>query len=135
MPSMANIVLNDSTTPTPVAHTFKPMSLRNDIGSYMDSAGGSIKTRDVITIGVRPASSSNQGHKVTARLTLPHVITPGEGECCIPADAVIPFSYVNIEFLRHNVASDKDVADLLQFLADFVKNSQFVDSAKGESLR
>lgn len=135
MPSMANIVLNDSTSPTPVAHTFNPMSLRNDVGSYMDKSGGSIKTRANITIGVRPASSSNQGHKVTARLTLPHVITPAEGECCVLVDAVVPFSYVNIEFLHHNVASDKDISDLLAYLGQFVQDAQFVDTVKGESLR
>lgn len=134
MPVMANIVLKDGAT-TPVNHTFNPMSLRNDLGTYVDKSGTTLKTRPSITIGVRPASSSNQGHKVTARITLPHVVTPEDGTCCIPADAVVPFSYVSIEFLRHNVASDQNVKDLLAFLADFVKDAQFTSTASGESLR
>lgn len=134
MPSMQNIVLKDAADPV-VNHTFTPMSLRNDLGSYVDKSGGSLKARPSITIGVRPATTRNQGHKVTMRLHLPHVTTPAEGECCVPGDAVIPFSSFEVVFMRHNVATDLDVNTLLSFLADAVQDSQFVLTAQGESLR
>lgn len=134
MPSMQQIVLKDAADPV-VNHTFIPMSLRNDVGSYVDKSGGSLKTRPSISIGVRPATNRNQGHKVTMRLHLPHAPTPTEGDCCIPADAVIPFSSFEVTFLRHNVATDLDIDTLLSFLADAVLDSQFVAVAQGESLR
>lgn len=134
MPVMQNIVLKDAATP-PVNHTFNPMSLRNDLGTYVDKSGGAIKTRPAITISVRPASPGNQGHKVTVKLTLPHVVAAEDGTCCTPPGAAVPFSQVSIETLRNSVSSDADNATLLSFLADLVKDPQFVAVAGGESLR
>lgn len=135
MPVMQPIVLKDAQTPTPVSHSYDPMSLRNDLGTYVDKTGTNIRLRNTLTMSVRPATTSNQGHKVTVRLQQPLVTSPVDGECCTPQGAPIPHNQVVIEFLRNNTASDAQTNDLLAYLQDLVKDPQFVAVARGESLR
>lgn len=134
MPAMQNIVLDDAATP-PVSHTFKPMSLRNDVGTYQDDSTGAVKTWPTITIGTRAASVSNQGHKTVVKIVQPLVVPAEEGTCCTPAGALIPSSIVTIEFLRNSVSSNAQAQDLLKFLQEIVLDGQFTATALGESLR
>lgn len=134
MPQMSNIVMNDAAAPA-VSHTFKPMSLRNDLGTYQDSASGAVQTWPTITISVRPATSANSGHKTTLRVVTPHAVTDESGTCCVPRGTPLPFSQVTVEFIRSNQADAADVNDLLKYLQQIVLDNQFVLTAKGESLR
>lgn len=134
MPVMTAIVLDDAATP-PVSHTFKPMSLRNDIGTYMDDSSGAVKTWPSITISTRPASTANQGHKVIVKITQPLVVTQDDGTCCTPQGAPVPTSLVSIEFLRNSVSSAADANTLLKYLQELVLDPQFTATALGESLR
>lgn len=134
MPTMTSIVLDDAQDPA-VEHTFKPMSLRNDIGTYMDDSTGAVKTWPTITISTRAASTANQGHKVILKITQPLVPPTDDGSCCIPADAVVPTSLVTVEFMRNKVSSNLDAQTLLKWLQEVVLDSQFTSTALGESLR
>jgi len=134
MPSMANIVLNDATSPTPVAHTFKPMSLVNNQGQYAETTGA-LKTWNRIQCDIRPAAANNGGHRVTWKITQPIIVDPDAGECCTPKGTAVPANLVTVEFLRSSSSDDNAVADLLAFLKELVTNSQFVATSKGESLR
>lgn len=134
MPVMANIVLDDAKEP-PVSHTFKPMSLRNDIGSYADNADGPVKTWPTLTISTRPASANNGGHKTVLKIVLPLVVDDDPSACCVPAGTPQPTSLVTVEFLRNSMSSNLDAETLLEFLQQAVLDSQFTSCALGESLR
>lgn len=134
MPVMQAIVLDDAKT-TPVAHSFDPMSLRNDLGTYSDRTGVAIQLRPSITISVRPANNGNQGHKVVLKLVYPHARTDSEGECCVPNGTPLPTSQFTVEFVRNKIATDADYNDLLGFLQQVVKDPQFTAVTSGESLR
>lgn len=134
MPVMQTIVLNDAQS-TPVEHSFDPMSLRNDLGTYTDKDGTAIMLRPSITISVRPGQKTNQGHKVVLKLVYPHARDPLTGECCVPAGTPVPTSHFQIEFVRNNISSDADFNDLLKYLQQIVLDTQFTQTAAGESLR
>lgn len=134
MPVMQTIVLDDAQT-TPVEHSFDPMSLRNDLGTYTDKDGLAIQLRPSITISVRPGSKQNQGHKTVLKLVYPHAIDPLTGECCVPVGTPVPTSHFQIEFVRNNVSSEADFNNLLKFLQQVVNDTQFTATASGESLR
>lgn len=134
MPIMQAIVLDDAQS-TPVSHTFKPMSLRNDIGSYADDSTGAVKTWPSITISVRPASQQNQGHKVILKITQPLNVEPEDGACCVPSGTPVPSNLVTVEFMRNSQSSALDAETLLEFLQQVVLDDQFTLTALGESLR
>lgn len=131
---MQAIVLDDAQE-TPVSHTFKPMSLRNDIGTYADSAEGAVKSWPTITISVRPSSTSNQGHKVILKITQPLTVDQENGACCVPAGTPVPSNLVTVEFMRNSQSSSLDAETLLEFLQQVVLDDQFTLTALGESLR
>lgn len=133
MPVMANIVLHDAAG-TPVAHTFKPMSLVNNAGQYAENVGP-LKGWNRINVDIRPAAATNGGHRVTWKITQPIIVEPETGECCTPQGATPPANLVTVEFLRSSSSDDTHVNDLLAFLEELVTNSQFVATASGESLR
>lgn len=133
MPTMQNIVLDDAATPA-VPRTFKPMSLRNDVGTYQDDSSGRVSEWPTISIGTRPASKTNAGHKTTLKIVLPHPVDDSDGACCVDKNNVAS-SLVTVEFLRSSVATNDQINDLLKFLQQMVENGQFTATAKGESLR
>lgn len=134
MPQMQNVVLKTD-LPSLVTHTFKPMSLNNDIGSYMDDQGINLTNRQMLTISVRRSTAQNQGHKVVLKLTQPHVHQTSEGECCVPVGTIPPQSHFTVEIVRNKVASDDDIRNLIQQLQEAVADPQFTETAFGESLR
>lgn len=134
MPQMANIVLADAQA-TPVDHTFKPMSLKGDIGLYNDDAVGTVQSWPSITISTRPATTSNSGHKTVLRLTYPHAVMDESGVCCTPRGTPLPYSQFQVEFIRSNAATAADFATVLKYLQQVVLDPQFTKTASGESLR
>jgi len=132
---MSNIVLNDATSPTPVARTFYPISLVNNLGKWNNNASGTLATWPAITSSIRPAAASNGGHKTIWKIELPVQVTPDDGECCTPKGTPLPRNMVTIETLRANESSAQEISDLIAFLQGLVSNSQFVATVKGESLR
>lgn len=135
MPVMSNIVLDDATSPTPVAHTFKPISLVDNLGRWNDNSTGTLATWPVITCSVRPAQANNGGHKSIWKIELPLVVTPEDGTCCVPKGTPLPRNMVTIETLRSVDSDEASISNLLAFLADLATDTQFVAVAKGESLR
>lgn len=134
MPIMANIVLDDANEPA-VSRTFKPMSLRNDIGIYSNETGGAVKTWPTLSISTRPASTNNQGHKTILKIVLPLVPVDDPSACCVPSGTPQPASIVTVEFLRNSISSTLDAETLLEFLQQAVLDTQFTACALGESLR
>lgn len=134
MPVMQNIVLDDAADPV-VSHTFKPMSLRNDIGTYMDDSTGTVQSWPTVTISTRAAAQSNQGHKTILKIVQPLVVPSEEGVCCTPPGTPIPTSTVTVEFMRNKVSPNLDANTLLKYLQEVVLDAQFTSTALGESLR
>jgi hypothetical protein len=135
MPTMANIVLNDATSPSPVAHTFKPISNVNNVGNYADNATGVLSVWQRLLATIRPAAPNNGGHRVTWKLSQPLVSDPVDGECCTPKGTVPPENFVTIEVFRSKSSTNQQINDLLAELKDLVANSQFVATSQGEGLR
>lgn len=133
MALMDNIVLDDATTPTPVSHTFKPMSNASNLSVWQDPAQTALIDRATISASVRPAAKDNGGHKVIWKITLPHPVT--DDGCCIPPGTQPPQSIATIEILHSKDATDAQFADLLAYLQGLVVDSQFVATANGESVR
>jgi len=132
MPTMANIVLE---YPPETDNTFKPMSLVDNMGTYSNVIDGTVQSWPKITISVRPAQVSNNGHKVTLRVTLPLARMEDEGTCCVPRGTPLPANVVTIEFLRHNQSSQAAAEEILAYLQQVVNDTQFTACALGESLR
>lgn len=130
---MQNIVLKDAATPTPADHTFKPTTLVNQVGSFVDMAKTRVADWPVITGSFRPADASNVGQKARWKLTLPHTIVE-DGGCCVDVNTP-PSSFFTIEVVRNKVATNAQNEDLIKFLQELVKDPQFLATLRGEGLR
>lgn len=135
MAQMANIVLDDATSPTPVSHTYKPNSLVNNYGVYIDDSPATLAEWGRLTASIRPADRMNTGHKVTWTLSIPLPRQSESGECCVPHGTPLPEIRIKVEVLREKTATNQQINDALAQLADLVVNSQFLASARGENLR
>lgn len=134
MPVMSNIVLDDAASP-PVSHTFKPISLVNNLGKYSDNAAGTLAIWPRISCSVRPAANGNNGHKTIWKIELPFKTEQDDGQCCVPIGTTPPQNMVTIETLMSSASPLSEMDDIIAFLQGLVSNAQFLATASGESLR
>jgi hypothetical protein len=93
MPQLANLVLTDRTTPTPVNHTFTPREISDGTGYVVESTGVPIgDNRFAVSLKQTP----NGSYKATARLTLP--ITQTQTINGVSSPVVVRTAYANVEF-------------------------------------
>lgn len=131
MARMQNIVLQ-GTGATPKTYTLVPQSLVNNLGVWREATGSFVE-REWLTATVRPAANTNFGQKTTVRLSLPHPVDVTDA-CCVDKTAMLPASYVTVEFFRHNVAPDASIDDLISELQGLVENADIVKLFTGEGL-
>lgn len=70
MPAFANVVLNDGQA-TPVAHTFGPNVLNNELASYQDRSSGISLGYPVLTVTASDPKSPNGVSKVRMKVVVP----------------------------------------------------------------
>lgn len=71
MPQIANIVINDATSPTPVAHTFAPVSQGGSDCSLADRSGGISVGYPTISVSMSLPSKSSRLYKTRLKVALP----------------------------------------------------------------
>lgn len=75
MPSNANIVINDGAS-TPVAHTFKPLSVVGDIASFREVTSNGIPVgNNVLSYSVKAPTNGSLMYTIKLKLAKPKVIT------------------------------------------------------------
>lgn len=145
MPARANIVINDATSPTPVAHTFNPTE-NGEWSLFEDKVGGIPIGFGLITMRMkRPTPPSNgteskassRVYRQELNIALPvlEVTSPSTGTGIQPAPTVAYILRCNMLFLwperstlqerknvvayAKNVLSDANVLKVLQDLEDW----------------
>lgn len=121
MPAFGNVVINDGAV-APVAHTFKPVSLREDVARYADVVSGvpigfgrmSLSLRQPITSNKPGANSKGSVYRASLKLDIPvmELTSPSTGSGIQPAPTVAYTSVVSIEFVlpaRSSIAERKDI--------------------------
>lgn len=129
---MQNIVLEDAAMPK-VAHTFKPVSLIGQVGTYQDQVLNRVADWPVLTASTRAASKTNAGQKTIWKMVLPHTVAD-EGGCCVDVNNP-PESHFTVEFVRNKLATNRNNDDLISYLQELVFDEQFLSTLRGESLR
>lgn len=124
MPAIAPIVINDATTPTPVAHTFAPVTTNGSQSKYADRAAslpaGYLKLEHEIT----PPSGARTTYQLNVGYQFP-VVKPIDG-----VDTVVRYSAgkLTLNFDPSSTAQERD--DALTLLTGFLNNATVKTSVK-----
>lgn len=107
--AIANVVVNDATTPTAVAHTFVPVQDGNDARFVNDTGALTLKGQETLGITIKRTDNPSLAH--TARLTMwdPTEVTGTDGVVKIDhgnsADCRFNFSPLSTEQERLNLVT------------------------------
>jgi len=84
-----------------------------------------------LTETTRPTASTNDGHKLTVTLALPHPVVDQDG-CCVNKDTP-PSSYFTINTMASKFATDAQRETLVSLLKSYVNSPAFAALVKGGS--
>lgn len=126
MPAIAPRVLKNAAN---VDVTYNPAALGGNKATFVDQTNGRFADQSVLTEITRPTSSSNDGHKFTVNLALPHPLLDQDG-CCINKDAP-PSSYLAITTLASKHATGAQIDDLIARTRSYVASAAFAALVKG----
>lgn len=118
MPQLQNLVLTDRAT-TPIAHTFVPRDIRDNIGTVVESSGIPIGDNRFTISSVRTAQGKN---KARVQLTVPVVQTQTINGVSTPV--VVRTAYVDATFTFDATSTEqerKDVVGMFQSAFDASK--------------
>lgn len=132
MPAFGNVVINDGAT-VPVAHTFKPVSLKENDARYNDVVTGvpigfgrlAASLRQPI-VTLRPGSNSKSTvYRAAFKVEIPilELTSPSTGSGIQPAPTVAYTSMVNIEFVIPSRSSTQDRKDILAYARNLLNNA------------
>lgn len=94
-------------------------------------AGARFSESSTLVETTRPSASNNDGHKLTATLTLPHPLEDQAG-CCVNKDTP-PASYFTINTLASKFATSAQRDDLVALIRSYVNTAAFAELVKGAS--
>lgn len=126
MPQLANRVLKNAAN----ADVIYVVGTFNGVKStFVDDSQPRFADWSVLSETTRPTASNNDGHKLTASLSLPHPVEDQEG-CCVSKDTP-PASYftVNTMLSKHATAAQGD--NLVALLRSYVNSAAFAALVKG----
>lgn len=108
MPQLAPVVLNDNTTPTPVAHTFVPIDVKDGVSALSETlpVGENTLSQSVLPYGKGETRAKQ-------RIRLPLVRTVNG----VPT--VVGYNFANIDYAFMPESTDVE----REMLATFVKNA------------
>lgn len=102
MPQLQNLVLTDRAS-TPVAHTFVPRDIRDNVGTVVESSGIPIGDSRFTISSVRTANGKS---KARAQLTVPIVQTQTINGISTPT--VVRTSYVDATFTFDSTSTEEE---------------------------
>lgn len=105
MPAMTNVALTDRES-TPVTHTFKPRSLRNDVAELVNSSGVPIGD-EKLTLSMKKQGSFYRGE---ARLLLPVIQTETISGIARPTVVRTAIVSINVSFPEGGTRQERDNA-------------------------
>lgn len=108
MPALQNLVLKDRTSGTPVDHTFVPRTVKDGIGTVVESSGLAI-TESKFSISSR--STAGGRYKVEQKLQVPIVVTQMVNG--VSQQVVVGYNYASVSF-DFDPLSDSAMRDNVQ---------------------
>jgi hypothetical protein len=130
MAQIANIIVNDGTTPTPVSRTFEPLTSQNGFtapAEWLEKSNGVMSGFRRMSLLVKPRVS-NVKTKTTIQIVVPYQTVVNGQTVWAPSP-----NRVNISFDVQDDSSDQDKLHLLAFARNLLANQVITDAVKNMS--
>lgn len=130
MAQIANIVVNDGTTPTPVSRTFEPLTSQNGFtapAEWLEKSTGVMSGFRRMSLLVKPRVS-NVKTKTTIQIVVPYETVVNGQTVWSPSP-----NRVSISFDVQDNCSDQDKLHLLAFARNLLANQVITDAVKNMS--
>jgi hypothetical protein len=114
MPQLQNLVLTDRAT-TPIAHTFVPRDIRDNIGTVVESSGIPIGDNRFTISSVRTPQGKS---KARVQLTVPVVQTQTINGVSTPV--VVRTAYVDATFTFDATSTEQERKDLFAYISNLL---------------
>jgi len=116
MPAIGNIIINDGLG-TPVAHTFAPVGIKNDIATFEDRALAVYVGYPTMTLSVTRPSKTSKFVKARIRIVVPQLETLGNNTVSgiVPAPTKGFENSVDMVFMMHQRSNLVMRTDLLAY--------------------
>lgn len=119
MPNLANLVVNDRQTPTPVSHTFTPRDITGNVGTLFESSGVPIGN-NLISLSLR--KTGNGRTKSTVKFVFPVVQT--ETINGISRPTVVRVARANLEFDFDDTSSTSERDNAIGMVQNTIAQAQ-----------
>lgn len=126
MPALANRVLKDAAA---VDHTFNPTTKNGNTVVFVDRAQPFFANQATLREEVTPTNAVNQGHRLTATLTLPTPVADQDG-CCVDKTQP-PVSFLQVKSLASKFSSSSELDDMIAEFRSYINSAVFADLVKG----
>lgn len=126
MPQLAPRVLKNAND-TDV--TYDVSTFTGNRAVFVDTTNARFSDRSVLSETTRPTASTNEGHKLSVSLALPHPVEDQEG-CCVPKDTP-PSSYFAINTMASKYASSAQLDGFIALIRSYVASPAFASLVKG----
>lgn len=126
MPQLAPRVLTDASA---TDHSLAVGTFNNNVASFTETAVSRLVDRMTLVEKTRPASVSNQGHKLNVTLTVPHPVADQEN-CCVDKNQPAA-SYFNMDSMLSKFATSAQADDFIAYVRSYVSSAAFADLVKG----
>lgn len=128
MPALAPRVLVNSTATV----TYDVSTFDGKKAVFVNSGSQALfANQSTLTEATRPTAQSNDGHKLTVALALPHPVVDQEG-CCVDKNAPAT-SYLNLNTLLSKFATAEQANDFVALIRSYVGTTAFAELVKGKS--
>jgi hypothetical protein len=123
MSAASDIVIDDGAT-TPVAHTFNPTRVKDDVVSFHDKDSGVILGYPQVTLGNRLPNKANGNYKATVKVRIPVLETAATSATGFtPGPTLAYFLAFSGEFIIPERATEAERDDLLAFAGNLIAHA------------
>lgn len=130
MAQIANISINDATTPTPVSHVFVPISSGlTSVWKRVGVANQPAVAMESIRSVAKLAEGSTGVNKITVDLALPVLEQAAGGSIAgyVAPPSLAHTPRVSVTFYAHQRSTVADRANLRVMLSELLKSAQIID--------
>ncbi|UUW21312.1 MAG: hypothetical protein [Sanya fiers-like virus 20] len=126
MAAMSNVVLNDAQA-TPVAHTFGPAGVSNNVAKWYDRSGGITLGYPQLTLSVSEATKARPTNKIRVQVIVPtlEVTSPSTASGIQPAPTLAYNSVVDLTMVFHIRSTLQERKNAVAYLSNFFANAAF----------
>lgn len=125
MPQLANIVINDATSPTPVAHSFAPVAQGGTDCSFADRSGGISVGYPTISVSTTLPSKASRLYKSRIKVALPILenVTNSTVSGIAPAPTLSYTMTADMTFFMPERSSLQNRKDILAYAKNALANA------------